>query len=203
MVVLLVPAFRLASASYLGFHKLRSFTLLRNLIEKHFTTIHNTVPQPIVSSPSVFGYFSIFGPYSKMPVRTYSLQSTSGEWWGSSIPRDAEGNILVVEEIHQEYAACVYQKIKEEWPYYRQLVVQNKCRYLYACSDASIDDCHHSQTPGEKVCHCRRWKQLWDQEVFENYKVGGSLGTMALAPLQATAGLHRLITSSSQKKKTY
>ena len=183
MVVLLVPAFRLASASYSGFDKLRSLTLFLNLIKKHFTSIHNTVPPPIVSSPSIAGYFSTFGSYSTMPVRTYSLLSTSSEWWGSSIPRDAEGNILVVKEIHQEYAACVYQKIKEEWPYYRQLVVQNKCRYLYACSDASIDNCHHSQMPGGKVCHCRRWKQLWDQEVFENYKVGGSLGIITLAPL--------------------
>ena len=55
---------------------------------------------------------------------------------------------MVVHELHHQYAACVYKKIKEEWPYYRQLIAHNKCRHLYACSDASIDNCHHLQTPG-------------------------------------------------------
>ena len=96
----------------------------------------------------------------------------SGQWWQSSVPRNAQGNTGIVREIHHEYAACVHKRIKQEWPYYKQLVAQNKCRHLYACCDASIDDCHHLQIPGGGVCHCQRWKQLWDQQVFENYKVG-------------------------------
>lgn len=182
MVVLLVTAFRLASTSCFGFDKLRSFSLFLNLIKKHFASVHNTLPQPIVSSPSIISYFSKFRSYPKMPVCTYSSLSTSSEWWESSIPRDAEGKILVVEEIHHEYAACINKKIREEWPYYRQLVAQNQSRHLYACSDSSIDDCDHEQTPGGEVCHCRWWKQLWDQPVFENYEVSGSSGTRTLAP---------------------
>ena len=27
-------------------------------------------------------------------------------------------------------------------------------------------------TPEGELCHCQRWKQLWDQDVFENYRVG-------------------------------
>lgn len=171
--MLLVPAFGLASALGSAFDKLRSFSLFLNLVKKHFASIHNTVtPANPFFALKVVRYFSIFRPYSSMPTRTYSLIPTSGQWWQSSIPRNAEGNIVVVQEVHHAYAACVYKKIREEWPYYRQLVAQNRCRHLYACSDASIDDCHHLQTPGGSVCHCQRWKQLWDQQVFENYKVG-------------------------------
>ena len=79
---------------------------------------------------------------------------------------------MIVQGIHNEYAACVYEKIRREWPCYRQVVAQNQCRHLYACCDSSIDNCHHLLTPGGGLCHCYRWKQLWDQEVFENYKVG-------------------------------
>ena len=110
-----------------------------------------------------------------MPVRTYSSEHTSGEWWGSTIPRDAEGDIVVIQEIHHDYAACLSKKIREEWPYYTQLVRQIKCLHLYACADASIDDCHRSQTSGGGVCLCWGWKQLWHLQVFEKYNVGGPI----------------------------
>ena len=107
-----------------------------------------------------------------MPSSTYPSTRNSSKWWQSPIPRDDNGDIVIVKEIHKEYSACVYRKIRHEWPYYRQVVAQNQYQHLYACCDSSIDDCHHVLTPEGELCHCQRWKQLWDQDVFENYKVG-------------------------------
>lgn len=107
-----------------------------------------------------------------MPSGTYQWTPYSSKWWQSDIPQDADGNIVIVQELHNQYAAVVYRKIRHEWPYYKRVVAQNQCRHLYACCDSNIDDCHHLLTPGGGLCHCFRWRQLWAKDVFENYKVG-------------------------------
>lgn len=168
-----VAAFGLASALRSASDKLRSLSLFLNLTREHFASI----PSIVSSANCVFAlkrvnYLSVFRTYSSMPSRTYPSTPSSSKWWQPPIPRNADGDIVIVQEVNNVYAACVYKKIRHEWPYYRQVVAQNQCQHLYACCDSSIDNCQHLLTPGGGLCHCQRWKQLWDQDVFENYKVG-------------------------------
>ena len=162
-----VAASGVASALRSASDKLRLFSLFPNPIKKHFALSQHSRLSQLCLRRQVRRLRLMFSI-----LRRYPSTPPSSKWWQSPIPRNEEGHIVIVQDIDKEYAACVYRKIRHEWPYYKQVVAQSQYRHIYACCDSSIDDCHHMLTPEGELCHCQRWKQLWDQDVFENYRVG-------------------------------